>query len=254
MERIRKPFQGVLNIVRFNWHYFAVSAGLILLLLFVSNYVFDSYKIIIVFLCILAFCSILISLAVSYYVYDLSNLYKLDWLDELDLENNQTIINISAGFDETSELLQNKFSHSKLEAYDFYDPKKHTEVSIKRARKAYPQFPDTERIATTKLPLEDNTADKIFLILSAHEIRDSIERTLFFAELNRVLNKGGQIILTEHLRDLPNFLAYNIGAFHFIAKETWLENIRIAKLEVTKEFNITPFITTFIIEKNGTTH
>ncbi len=38
----------------------------------------------------------------------------------------------------------------------------------------------------------------------------------FFNELNRVLKPNGQIVVTEHLRDLNNFLAYNIGFFHFL--------------------------------------
>lgn len=254
MARIRKPFQGVINIIRFNWHYFVVSIGLIFLLLFVSNYLIDKYHLIINAICLLVFSSIVFSLAVSYYVYDLSNLYKLDWLDEDISDSPLKIINISAGFDETSELLQKKFNNANLIAFDFYDPKLHTEVSIKRARNAYPRFPNTQSITTSELPLPDSSIDKIFLILSAHEIRESIERTLFFAELKRILKKDGQIILTEHFRDVPNLLAYNIGAFHFLEKDSWLENIENAKLQVVRELKITPFITTFTIEKNGNSH
>ncbi|MGI8670206.1 MAG: class I SAM-dependent methyltransferase, partial [Aridibacter sp.] len=179
-----------------------------------------------------------------------SNLYKLDWLDELKNENSK-IVNINAGFDETSILLSEKFKNAELLALDFYDSAKHTEVSIKRARKAYPPFPNTQQITTSNIPLENNSADKIFVILSAHEIRNNNERTIFFKELKRILNPNGQIILTEHLRDTPNFLAYNLGSFHFHSRNTWLKNLRNANLKITKEFKITPFITTFILEKNG---
>lgn len=251
MEQVRKPFQGVLNIVYFNWHYFAVSIGLLSILLFIANYFDSQARIFINSLVLLAFIAIFISLAVSFYVYDLSKLYTLDWLDFENSNFELKIININAGFDETSILLEKKFPNSEIQAYDFYNSEKHTEISIKRARKAYPPYPNTTQIETTKIPLEDDSIDKIFLILSAHEIRNSLERTLFFSELRRVLKKSGQMILTEHLRDNPNFFAYNIGAFHFHSKESWLENIRNAKLSISKEFKVTPFITTFILEKNG---
>lgn len=251
MERMRKPFQGVWNIIRFNWHFFVASIGIILLILFFSNYFFYQYASYINIICLLALGSILISLLVSYYVYDLSNLYELNWLDELVFIENGKILNINAGFDETSNLLKDKFENSELIAMDFYDSSKHTEVSIKRARKAYPPFPNTKQIATNSIPLNNMSVDKIFLILSAHEIRDNLERTEFFKELYRILKTNGQIVVTEHLRDIPNFLAYNIGSFHFHSENTWKENIQNANFQITKELKITPFITSFLLEKNG---
>lgn len=254
MERMRKPLQGVWNIIRFNWHFYAISLALLVMILMPTIYFAPSFDIFIYIFCAAAFGSILISLIISFYVYDLSNLYDLDWLDGLSDSNGKKIININAGFDETSQILQDKFADAELLAMDFYDDSKHTEVSIKRARKAYPPYFNTKQITTENVNLENNSADKIFLILSAHEIRNDFERTKFFIELNRILDRDGQIILTEHLRDLPNFLAYNIGSFHFHSRNTWLKNIKNAKLKITKEFKITPFITTFILEKNGNTH
>ena len=137
--------------------------------------------------------------------------------------------------------------------FDFYDPAKHTEVSIRRAREAYPPFPNTQQVKPADLPLQDNSADKIFAILSAHEIRNEIERKSFFQELRRVLSPTGQIIVTEHLRDTANFLAYNIGAFHFHSKASWLKAFQSSGLRVSEEIKITPFITTFILDKNGVT-
>lgn len=189
----------------------------------------------------------------SSYIYDFSDLYKLSWLDNLQQNNKERIINITAGFDETSYLLKSKYSIAELIVADFYDPLKHTEISIKRARKAYPAYPDTKQVVTNHLPLQDGCADKIFTILSAHEIRNDDERITFFKELRRVLATTGHIILTEHLRNAPNFLAYNIGFFHFHSKATWLMTFESAGLTVSNEMKITPFIITFILRKNGTT-
>lgn len=252
MESVRKPFQGVGNIIRFNWHYYILSAIAISVLLMVKIQISElsAFAIAIVFLIVIAN---LVSLLVSFYIYDCSPLYKLNWIEHSGTENCHSIVNITAGFDETSCLLKQKFPDANLTVLDFYDPKKHTEISIKRARKVYATFPNTMRIGTSDLPLEKECADQIFVILSAHEIRDDGERTIFFHELNRVTKTHGNIIVTEHLRDLPNFLAYNIGFFHFHSKHTWKNSFRKAGLTIAKEVKITPFITAFILQKNGTT-
>ena len=245
---LRKPYQGIWNIIRFNWHFYVLAAVAILCMLLIKY--FTSFSVIADVMMILIGCSIVISLAVSFYIYDLSGLYKFSWLNNTPLP--ERIINIHAGFDETSYLLQKKFSTAELQVADFYDPSKHTEVSIKRARKAYRAHPNTQAISTDHLPMQAGSADKVFAILSAHEIRDEKERIAFFKELGRVLKPSGQIFVTEHLRDTANFLAYNVGFFHFHSKSSWLNTFGQAGLKVSKQVKITPFITTFILEKNGT--
>jgi ubiquinone/menaquinone biosynthesis C-methylase UbiE len=248
---IRKPYQGIYNIIRFNWHFYALSVFFVVLVL-IAKYYFNSFSIAADILVLLIACTVFISLSVSYYIYDLSDLYTLSWLDNLKKPGKEIIINIHAGFDETSQLLKNKFATAELQVADFYDPTKHTEVSIKRARKAYPAFPKTQQVNTGNLPMQDNSADKVFAILSAHEIRNEKERIAFFNELRRILKPSGEIVVTEHLRDTANFLAYNFGFFHFYSKSTWLHTFRSAKLTVSRQVKITPFITTFILEKNAT--
>ena len=250
---MRKPFQGVWNIVRFNWQFYVLAIVSTIVLLLLRNNFNAALRAASDILMVLIIGSTLISLVVSCYTYDFSNLYNLSWLNNLPIKNNGKIVNINAGFDETSNLLKSKFANSELIVLDFYDPTKHTEVSIKRARKAYPPFPNTQQVKPTDLPLQDNSADKIFAILSAHEIRNEEERKSFFQEFRRVLSPTGQIIVTEHLRDTANFLAYNIGAFHFHSKASWLNAFESSGLRVVEEIKITPFITTFILDKNGVT-
>jgi ubiquinone/menaquinone biosynthesis C-methylase UbiE len=252
MGKIRKPFQGVSNIVRFNWHFYVLSMVAILLILW-ANY---AHKLPLFYTNILLFFIItptLISLFVSYYVYDFSGLYKLDWLDDMFLFPNETILNINAGFDETSVLLREKFPASEFIIFDFYDPEKHTEVSIKRARNAYPPYPNTVSINTSKLPLPDTSIDIIFVTFAAHEIRNDSERVVFFKELHRILAKNGKIVVTEHFRDVSNFMAYNIGFFHFMSKKSWYTTFENSQFKISKEQIITPFISTFILKKHGIT-
>ena len=251
MEKMRKPFQGVWNIVSFNWQFYVLSLGLSLLLLLLTNYAAAAVKPYLSVVAVLIFVPTFISLSVSYYVYDLSGLYNLNWLDNFTVAEKSRIININAGFDETSILLKDKFPTADLLVFDFYDPEKHTEVSIKRARKAYPPFPNTRTVTAINLQATDNFADTILLTFAAHEIRNEQERILFFKELKRIIKPTGQIIVTEHLRDVPNFLAYNIGFLHFYSKSNWLNIFQSAGLTVASEQKLTAFISTFTLIKYG---
>jgi len=234
--------------IRCNWHFYVLAILAVLILYSLKNMLPEPIKTILLWLSFLILLTTLISLLVSFYVYDISKLYELKWLPNLE---NKKVLNINAGFDETSKIIEHQYPKVDLTICDFYNPEKHTEVSIKRARKAYPPHNDTITVATTQLPFQNQTFDYVFAILSAHEIRDEIERVAFFNELTRVLKPSGHIFITEHLRDVSNFMGYTIGFFHFHSKSTWLKTFQSAKLYLKKEIKTTPFITTFIVQSNG---
>jgi ubiquinone/menaquinone biosynthesis C-methylase UbiE len=160
---------------------------------------------------------------------------------------------LNAGFDETSQIIKQKYPDCDLLICDFYDPIHHTEASIKRARQAYPPSKDTIQVESTYLPFPDNSFDYSLAILSAHEIRNEEQRIHFFDELYRITKPNGQVLVTEHLRDFNNFLAYTIGFLHFHSKGSWLKTFTEAKFDLTKTIRTTPFISTFILEKYGDT-
>lgn len=243
----RKPFQGVTNIIRFNWHFYLIAAAMLVVAIYVKKILPASISLIIDIIILLAVLSIIISLVVSYYIYDMTDLYTLSYLDKLNIQSGKSIININAGFDEASYTIKEKFKPAKFSVYDFYDPAKHTEVSIERARKAYAPYPQTITIETNDVPKDK--ADYIFLIFAAHEIRSHEERIQFFKQLGEILNTKGSIIITEHQRDFPNLLAYNIGFLHFLSDSTWKDTFAKAGLNVSNEFKFTPFIRNYILTK-----
>ncbi len=251
MEGLRKSFEGIWNIIRFNWHFYAGAAVAVILVFLAGEWLAPGYGFYARLLCVLMVLPVVVSLLVSWYVYDLSGLYSFSWLPEAGITATGKIVNINAGFDETSVLLHQKFPGAQLYVFDFYDASKHTEVSIKRARAAYPPYPGTEPIKTSHIPMEQDSADGIFIIFAAHEIRKEEERDVFFAALRRILRPGGKIVVMEHLRDLPNFLAYTIGFFHFMPKASWLRTFERTGLRVAKVIKVTPFISTFILEEYG---
>ena len=254
MEQItRKPLQGIKNIIRFNRHFYVLALLLIAVMFFLLKLLPPSLKPVIIIILFLAVVGIVLSLSVSWYIYDHSDLYSLNWLDKIQINSYQQLVIINAGFDETSTVIHEKYVGCNLVVLDFYDPAKHTEISIERARKAYPAYPGTKTISTTAVPLNANSVDCIFLIFAAHEIRNQKERIDFFHQLGNSLKLNGKIILTEHQRDINNFIAYNIGFFHFFSTRTWKKTISIAGLRIESTFKLTPFITTFVLTKNGIT-
>ena len=246
----RKPFQGVLNIIRFNWQFYVIAGLVIAVLGALVGFLPEPFRMLVVLGTFLAALMISISLIGSLYIYDISDLYKLPWLPNLDAKK---VLNINAGFDETSSLLKKKHPAVELTVCDFYDPEKHTEVSIKRARNAFPPLEGTISVSTEKLPLADRSFDTTLAFFSAHEIRELGERVEFFKELARVTKPNGEIIVTEHLRDFNNFAIYTVGFFHFHSRETWLDTFGGAGLIVSEEIKTTRFISTFVLTQEGET-
>lgn len=246
----RRPFQGVWTIIRFNWHLHAIALAAILMLLAGAVYSKGLTALICAVLAVLAVLSVMLSLLSTWHAYDASGLYQPSWLAP-ELEHSRNAANIHAGFDETTAILTSAFPDIQWQVFDFYDPAKHTEISIRRARRAHPPAPGTMQIRTDRVPLADASLDRALLILAAHEIRDHEERVAFFHELNRVLIPGGRIIVTEHLRDLANIAAYSIGAWHFHTRAEWLATFQAAGFRVARELRNNLLITSFVLEADA---
>lgn len=247
MDIKRRKLQGVLNILSFNRHFYIF--GLITLALIIGSSFLLNWPIVLFWFVISAFVyGLTVPLLVSAYVYDYANFYDFDWLKQMKLTDgkDQTILNINAGFDETSYGIKRVFPLSHLQVYDFYNAKQHTEVAIVRARKASLVYPNTQQINTNQIPLADKSVDFIFLLSAAHEIRNHNERVLFLKECKRVCKADGRVIMVEHLRDFPNFLAFTIGFTHFFSKKTWLKAFKQAGFSSCNEIKFTPFMSIFI--------
>lgn len=251
MERLRKTGQGVGNIIRFNWHFYALALALLLGLTALRPSLSPGWAAGAGALMALVGLTTVVSLLVSFYVYDVSQLYTLNWLPDLAGTKSAQLVNIHAGFDETSALLARRFPKAALTVLDFYDPNLHTEVAIRRARAAYPPYPGTQRVTATRLPLAPGGAERVFLFMAAHEIRQPAQRAAFLGEVRRLLAPDGQAVVVEHLRDLPNFLAYTIGVLHFYSSSEWRRVFRAAGLAVAHEEKITPFVSAFTLIRDG---
>ena len=251
MAPLRKPLQGVGNVVRFNWPFYLGAGGAALALAGLWLAGPAAVRPYAALLLVLALLPMLLSLLITAYIYDFSGLYRFQWLPELG-PGLSALLTLSAGFDEISAPLAYKYPTASLLATDFYNAARHTEPSIQRARRAYPPYPDTRTVDTrAALPLPDGSIDLAVAFLAAHEIRDAAERAAFFREIARVLAPAGTLVVTEHLRDPANFLAYTVGFLHFHSRRAWLATFRAAGLRVAHEVKVIPFITSFFLRKNG---
>ena len=246
MEIKRRKFQGVLNILSFNRHFYVF--GLIALALIITSYMVFNWPGLLFWIVISAFLyGLIMPLVVSAYVYDYSGFYNFNWLKNLNPEDSDTkkILNINAGFDETSFIIKNIFPQAGLNVFDFYDAERHTEPAIIRARKVSLVYPNTQQIITNLIPFENNSVDIIFLLSAVHEIRSQEEKIQFLKECLRVCKQNGKVIMVEHLRDLPNFLAFSVGFTHFFSKRVWKKAFGEAGFSTFAETKFTPFMSIF---------
>ncbi|PZR74376.1 MAG: hypothetical protein DLM52_09565, partial [Chthoniobacterales bacterium] len=219
----RGKYQGVLQIIRFNWpQYLSAAAflGLGCLLLRTFPMAFWLRALIMAALAAGAFW-LVASLVVSHYVYDRSEIYRVSSVLMLLPETPRRWANFHCGLDEFTALLLAAFPGSNGTTVDIFDAREMTEPSIRRAR----ECAQTSSIKADfrHLPFEDSELDAAFVFFAAHELRRADARRAFFSELRRVLSSRGCVILLEHLREEPNLLAFGPGAFHFHSRRTWLE-------------------------------
>jgi|SRR5215203_1130598 len=245
MEKRRK-FQGVLNILSFNRHFYVF--GLLALGFLFASRLFIQWPNLIFWLIVAAFIyGLIMPLIVSAYVYDFSGYYNFHWLTKLvsNSERINLITNINAGFDETSFIIKNKLPGSDLKVFDFYNAKRHTEPAIIRARKVSLVYPNTQSISSNLIPLGDNTVDIVFLLSAVHEIRSQDEKVQFLKECHRICKPNGKIIMVEHLRDFPNFVAFSVGFTHFFSRAVWKNAFQHAGFTSFRETKFTPFMSIF---------
>lgn len=233
-------YRGVAQIVAYNRTFYAASALAICASAMAMFWTPPMARIAIAVFLSAAFYWTVASLLASHWVYDRSSLYSLDWLTVRPVY----WLSIHAGLDEMSGLIRNKFPECEYRVLDVFDPKEMTEPSIARAREMSGRD-RLEAVSWRRLTADDAVFDTIFLLFMAHEFRHAEARLGFFREIARVLAPHGRVVIVEHLRDLPNFLAFGPGFFHFQSRQTWLSTLQASGLEIIRESKITPFVRVF---------
>jgi hypothetical protein len=265
----RGPFQGVANIVRFNAPVYGAAAAVCVLGLL--TFVFASplvealggvagpldERVSAVRVARMLGASAALgalwltasALLASYLTYDRSGLYTWACLDPHLPTPLCRLAHVHTGLDESSPSLRMRFPHAELHVFDASAPEAQPEPSIARARRLVPLDPGTVAVGLGALPLPEGSVDLLLLLMAAHEVRDAAARARWLATLSLSLRPGGRLIVVEHLRDLPNALAFHVGVLHFFSRRAWHRTFAEAGLTRVFEGQATPWLALFVLER-----
>jgi hypothetical protein len=243
------PYSGVLKIVRFNWPWYlgTVVASAVGILLLTLGTMDRPWAFLVIAGFLVADLWLVVSLAVSHYIYDRSPVSSARWLRSIDTTCVRQAAIFHAGQDEASDVVARALPWAQIHSFDFYDPVRNGTASLRRARALAER--DDAPIASDNIPLKNQTLDLALVVFAAHEIRQDTERAAFFRELGRALTPTGRIVIVEHLRDVWNFLAYGPGAFHFLSGQTWCRSFANGGLKILRETPCTLFVRVFELRK-----
>lgn len=243
----RSRFQGVRTVARFNWPLYVAAVAVLLVALGVAvSALPDALRLAGALAAAGALWFLLGSLGATHWVYDRSDLYRWSWLRALLLRGDARLLVCHTGFDEVSGSLRAAFPEARVEVLDHFDAETMTEASIRRARALHPPAAGTLAAPFDRWP--EIQADLILAPLAIHELRRVGERAAWFSEARRSLEPGGRIVVVEHLRDLPNFLAFGPGFMHFHTAAAWRRSWEQAGLELERSSPLTPFLRVFVLK------
>ena len=244
----RGQFDGVLQIVRYNWTLYIVAVLVATLVVLLVDVVHPPAALagLLILGAVAAVFWLVLSLAVSHYVYDRSDLYRWEWIRDRVAPGPRHVVNIHAGLDETRLALQEMYPAAEVTILDIYDPAEMPEPSIARARREPRATVASVKAEFRRLPLATASADLVTVVFVAHELRRAASKEALFREASRVLQPGGRLLLVEHLRDGWNLAAFGPGAFHFFSRHEWLRVARATGFRLGEEFSRTVFVRAFV--------
>ena len=244
-------YGGVLKIVRFNWPWYAgavlvtaATVGAVMTWTLAAPWATLAWALVAI-----ADTWLLLSLVVSHIIYDRSAVARGGWMDG---ETAAEVAIVHLGQDEASAHAARMLPTAHRRTFDVFDPTRSGSPSLRRARAL--AEPSATAAALNQLPLADGSIDLALVIFAAHEIRHDATRAVFFRELARIVSPTGRVLVVEHLRDGWNLLAYGPGAFHFLARRTWLRTFALAGLRVARETSLTPWVRRFELRSGLENH
>jgi SAM-dependent methyltransferase len=245
----RRPYQGVIQILQFNWRSYVATAGSIGVALLALPFLAEPGRTVLLLGTAPALFWLASSLLVSHYVYDRFPLYDLNWIHSVLSRAPQRWINIHCGLDETSAVLAAIFPEASSQVVDIFDPLVMSETSIRVARRVTHHTIPSTSMQYDSFAFPAAWFDAAFSIFAAHELRHHDQRVRLFREIARILAPGGKFILMEHSRDWRNFLAFGPGFLHFFSESAWRKTASDAGLTVLTELSMTPFVHVYVLRR-----
>ncbi|MGI8603926.1 MAG: methyltransferase [Verrucomicrobiales bacterium] len=252
-------FAGVAQVVRFNWPFYAIAALTISVGSLAAALAWPWFPVWAKLSSVAGLAAVawwtLASLVASHWIYDRSDWPRGCWIARaLGDSPVRRLLNVHAGFDETTLHLRVWLPETDVVALDLFDPVLMTERSIHRARLAGAPVPATLKASFNEWPCQPHSFDVVCFLLAAHEFRDRPQRRTLFSRAREALavSPASCVLLVEHLRDAANFAAFGPGFLHFQAASTWHRDWQAAGLVEVDSFSITPFLRLWKLKPEGT--
>ena len=87
--------------------------------------------------------------------------------------------------------------------------------------------------------------------MSLHEMRDAQQRQQMLMALAEGLAPSGRVVVVEHLRDLPNAVAFSVGFAHFLSRSSWQRDFDASGLALLEEKKVTPSVRQFVLTQSS---
>ena len=223
----KSQYSGTISTLLYNWPIFGGALLFGVIALATSTFVVSPWNWIFLIAGISTLGLVFNILMASFIVYDWGYRREYDRLAELgNLSKTNVLIDITCGKLRGTRGLLSHLQQGHYFVIDIYDAKKMTDPALRRAREMEPPLESERRIyhrqgKSDTLPIPHNWADAIYCSFSLHELQDKADQRAIFAEFARILKPDGKLLIAEHGRDLPNFLAFGLGVLSFFSPSTW---------------------------------
>jgi hypothetical protein len=191
------------------------------------------------------------SFGAFYWLFDRSPLLDGHWVAEV-VPPPRRWVQLSVFLEQTTLPLATVFPDAEGVELDLFHPDVMTEPAVNRAR-APRSAPRPRPASPDALTVPDGWSDATVVTLVAHELRDPDVRRSLFAELARITQADGHIVLVEHTRNLAALMAYGPGWWHFLPAQEWHDRAADAGLIVVESIFVTPFVEVFVLARQGAT-
>ncbi len=251
--RHRRRFQGVENIVRFNAPAYVAAAAVVVfgLVVAVVGAVASSTIVVVGGVCAAALAGVLSlgSLVGSWAAYDSSDLYSWQCLQPFVTDDVKVVAHVHTGLDESTDVFAALFVGADVLVFDASAPHAQPAPSIVRARRLVPLHPATIPVGLGPLPVLAASVQLLILPMAAHEVAAADIRANWLRQLAVSLSPQGRMLVIEHLRDLPNTLAFHVGVLHFLSARTWRTTFAAAGLDVVESRRVAPLLQLFVLAR-----
>jgi hypothetical protein len=195
------------------------------------------------------------SLWAAHKLYDGSEIIDLlfevgEWVPD------QRVVYIDLGLKKNAVALSRRFTTGRVIVIDVYNPQLTPARWLSRATQRAEQPEEDPRIewkggSVDLLPLPDQGAPVVVLLMTASEFWQEGDRVLLLNEISRVITEEGSLLIVERVRTLTNWLVMGPAAIRMPNASYWRSLLIRAGFTVTLEKGHHDMLCLFAAERSS---